>query len=160
MDDSPFGTHGDSTSIMAVGSIDLWSGNRHRAATRAARSEVDAARHEVAQFADAIALEVEDAYAQNLSAIERHATAVRARHAAAEAERITTERFAQGVVKMIEVLDTGTARREAETRELVARSDAHLARIRLAVKAGGQPEDVVPSIDPSLSPETASDEDQ
>jgi outer membrane protein TolC len=160
VDDSPFGTHGDSTSIMAVGNIDLWSGNRHRASAQAASHEIEAARHEVAQFADAIALEVEDAFEQNLSAIERHATSARAQHAAAEAERITTERFAQGVVKMIEVLDAGTARREAETRELLARSEAHLASIRLAVKAGRQPEDVIPLTNPSLSPETTPDEDQ
>jgi hypothetical protein len=38
------------------------------------------------------------------------------------------------------VIDATTARREAETRELVARAQAHLAAFRLAFKAGKAPE--------------------
>ena len=64
--------------------------------------------------------------------------------AAREAERITEERFKTGVVKMIDLLDAATARREAETRELVARADATAAALRLAVQAGRAPESVLP----------------
>ncbi len=88
-------------------------------------------------------LEVKDAYERALSARERHITAQDGRAAAAEAERITEERFRKGVVKMIDLLDTTTALREAETRELVARSDAHLASFRLAAKSGRAPETVL-----------------
>jgi outer membrane protein TolC len=160
VDDTPFGSHGDSTSIMAVGNIDLWSGGRHRAAVRAARAEAEAARLEIERFADAVALEVENAYEQRLSAVERHATAVRAQQAAMEVERITAERFSQGVVKMIDVLDASTARRDSEMRELVARSDAHLALFRLAVRAGRRPEDVAPQTGLSLSSKNPRDEDR
>ena len=59
------------------------------------------------------------------------------------AERITTDRFRAGVVKTLDLLDVTTARREAETRELVARADAHTAALRLAVKAGRRPESVL-----------------
>jgi outer membrane protein TolC len=64
--------------------------------------------------------------------------------AAAEVQRITEERFRQGVVKMLDLLDADTARREAETRELVARAEAHQALLQLAVKAGRQPETALP----------------
>ncbi|HQR46069.1 MAG TPA: hypothetical protein PK598_08655, partial [Thermoanaerobaculia bacterium] len=68
----------------------------------------------------------------------------KALEAAREVERITNERFRSGVVKMLDLLDATTARREAETRELVARAEAHAAALRLAVKAGRRPESVLP----------------
>ena len=46
-------------------------------------------------------------------------------------------------MKTLDVLDAATARREAETRELVARVEAHAATLRLAVKAGRAPETVL-----------------
>ena len=45
---------------------------------------------------------------------------------------------------MLDLLDAATARREAETRELVARADSQSAALRLAVKAGRAPETVLP----------------
>jgi outer membrane protein TolC len=140
VDDSPFGDHGDSTAILAQGSLDLWAGGRHRAAVAAARAEAEAAGHEVALFADAVRLEVRQAWATVDSARRRQATAAAALDAAREAERITAERFRAGVVRTIDLLDAATARREAETRELVARADANLAALRLAVAAGQAPE--------------------
>jgi outer membrane protein TolC len=144
VDDSLFGSHGDSSAVVAVGRLDLWGGGRHRAATAAARAEVEAASWEVEHLAEAIRLEVRKAYELATSARDRHSTAQAAQEAAREAERITRERFDQGVAKMIDLLDATTARREAETRELVARADAHLASLQLAVKAGNQPESVLP----------------
>jgi outer membrane protein TolC len=61
-----------------------------------------------------------------------------------EAERITGERFRTGVVKMIDLLDAATARREAETRELASRAEAASARVRLAVRSGQPPESMLP----------------
>ena len=49
-------------------------------------------------------------------------------------------RFENGVAKTLDVLDAMTARREAEARELVARAEAHLATLRLALAAGRRPE--------------------
>ena len=140
VDDSLFGSHGDSTALMAVGRIELWSGGRHRAAAASATAEYEAAAQEIDQFTAAVALEVRQAFEQARTARDRHRTAVEALEAAAEAERIAEERFRQGVVKMIDLLDVTTARREAETRELVARADAHLTHMTLATKAGRRPE--------------------
>ena len=143
-DTSPFGASGDSTAIMAMASVDLFSGGRHRAAAAAAASEAQAARSEVEQFGAGIRLAIRDAYERAASARQRHETARDAQQAAREVERITRERFAQGVVKTIDLLDATTQRREAEMRELVARAEAHLAGFALAVQAGRRPETALP----------------
>ncbi len=76
-------------------------------------------------------------------ALERRATAEAALAAAGETVRIVEERFRAGVVKTTDVLDAATARREAEMRELVARAEAWLAQLRLALAAGERPESIL-----------------
>ena len=146
VDDSLFGTHGDSTTIMAVASVDLvdlFRFGKRRSAIAAARADAEAGREDVARFEAGVRLEVAQAYELARVALERRATAVQALAAAEEAVRILEERFRAGVVKTIDLLDAVTARREAEMRELVARADAHLAAVQLAVKAGRAPESVL-----------------
>lgn len=140
VDDRLFGTHGDSTTIMAVVGANLFAGGSDRAAVAAARAEARAGGEQVRFAREGVALEVRQAYVEAQVAIARVETARKALKAAFEVERVTTERFRQGVVKMIDLLDADTARREAETRELVARAEAHVALLRLAIKAGRNPE--------------------
>jgi outer membrane protein TolC len=140
VDDVLFGAHGESVTIMARASINLLAGGSDKAAAAAARWEARAGQEDVARFAEGVRLETRQAYEAAVTARARHATATKALEAAREAERITSERFRTGVVKMIDVLDAATARREAETRELVARVDAHTAALRLAVASGRAPE--------------------
>lgn len=142
-DDGLFGTGGDATAVMAMASVDLFAGGRHRAAAAAADAELMAARREIEQFEEGIRLEVRAAYERAATARQRHATAAAAQRAAAEAERITRERFAGGIARTIDLVDAITARREAETRELLARAEAHLETFRLAVAAGRRPESVL-----------------
>jgi outer membrane protein TolC len=144
VDDTLFGAHGSSTSIVAVASLNVFSGGSDRAAVAAARWEAKAGAEDVARFAQGIQLQVRQAFQEAVTARQRQATAVKALAAAREAERITEERFKTGVVKMIDLLDATTARREAETRELVARADATAAALRLAVQAGRPAESVLP----------------
>ena len=155
-DQNPFGTDAHSGSIAAVASIDIFSGNRHRAAKAAAEADLEAGRQQLEQFEDGIRLGVKDAYETAISARQRYGTAVSAQQAAAEAERITEERFRKGVVKMIDLLDASTARQEAETRQLVAAAEAHLATLELAVRAGREPESVLPNNTTSTSSRTES----
>jgi outer membrane protein TolC len=129
---------------MAAVGMDLFAGGSHRAALAAARAEAQAASAQVSLFSEAVMLEVRQAFTQAQVAISRLETARKALRAAAEVQRITEERFRQGVVKMLDLLDADTARREAETRELVARAEAHQALLQLAVKAGRQPETALP----------------
>jgi outer membrane protein TolC len=146
-DEDLFGSSGNSTSVMAVAGLDLFAGGRHRAAAAAARAELEAARSQVEQLRAGIQLEIRGAFELASSARERHRTALAALESAREGERITGERFKKGVVKTIDLLDSATARREAETRELMARAEALLASLDLAVKAGREPETVLPAGD-------------
>ncbi len=141
--DKPFGSTGTSGSIMAVATWNLFHGGADRAAAIAAREDARAGREDVARFADGVRLEVRKAWEEARTAQARDETAKRALEAAREVERITEERFRAGVVKTLDLLDATTARREAETRELVARADAHTAALKLAVKAGRRPETVL-----------------
>lgn len=139
-DDTLFGSNGQSSTVMLVGSIDVLTWGRHGRAAAAAEAEVEAARTEIDMFEEGIGLEVREAYEKAASARERHATAISARESAVEAERITEARFEQGVVKMLDLLDATTARLEAENRELMARTEAHLADLMLALRSGRSPE--------------------
>lgn len=138
--DQLFTSDHDSAAIMGMLSVDLFSGNRHRAAKAAAEADYAAGQQQIMQFTEGIRLEVRAAYERAMTARKRFVTATAAQQAAQEVERITEERFKEGVVKMIDLVDATTARQEAETRELVARADAHLATLALAVKSGQQPE--------------------
>ncbi|MDH3402746.1 MAG: TolC family protein [Acidobacteriota bacterium] len=155
-DETLFGASADSTAVMAMARIELFAGGRHRAAAGAARADAEAARSDVEQFRQGIRLEVEGAFVRATSARERLATARGGVTAAAEVERITRERFASGVVKTIDLLDAVTARREAEMRELVARTEAHLAGLALALAAGREPESALPPSGGARGPSTAS----
>ena len=139
-DDRLLGGHGESTSVYAGMTLDLFDGGRKRAAVQAARARAEAGKQDVARLEAGIGLEVRQAWEAARTALERRATDREALDAAAEALRIVEERFRSGVVKTLDVLDAATARREAETRELVARAEANLDELRLAVAAGAAPE--------------------
>ncbi len=83
----------------------------------AARFQAEAGRHDVARFEEGVRLQVRKAYEDAVTARSRYATAAKALDAAREVERITQQRFKSGVVKMLDLVDATTARREAETRE-------------------------------------------
>ena len=128
---------------MAVATWNVFQGGADRAAVIAAREDARAGREDVARFSEGVRLEVRNAFEEAKTAEARHGTAKKALEAAREAERITDDRFRAGVVKTLDLLDVTTARREAETRELVARADAYTAALRLAVKAGRRPESIL-----------------
>jgi outer membrane protein len=143
-DDRLFGANGKSSTIMAVASVNLFAGGSDRAARAAARWDARAGAAQVVQFEQAVHLSVRQAYQEATTAHERELTATRALDAAAEGARITEERFKAGVVKMLDLLDADTARREAQERALVARADALASVLRLALLAGRAPESVLP----------------
>jgi outer membrane protein TolC len=140
VDDRPFGHHGDSTSVMATATLDLFAGGRHRAAAAAAMARAEAAAAEVERYARGVRLQVEQAWEEAGVADARRRTAEQAVTAAREAERVVEERFRAGLLKTLDLVDAETARREAETRELVARAELQAAVLRLATAAGQGPE--------------------
>ncbi len=149
VDDHIFGGHGDSTTIAALASFDLFDGGRKRAAVAVAQADADAGRADVARFAEGVQLQARQAYEAAAVALERRATAAAALSASAEGLRIVEERFRAGVVKTTDLLDAANARREAEMRELVARSDAWLTHLHLALAAGERPESILSATHPT-----------
>jgi outer membrane protein TolC len=129
---------------MAQATVNLFAGGSDRAALRAAEWDAKAGREDVARFREGVLLQVRQAWEDAATARARETTSARAVAAASEAERIVSERFSTGVVKMLDVVDAATARQEAQTRELVARADASAAALRLALAAGRRPESALP----------------
>lgn len=142
VDDELFGSNGDSTTVVALASWELFDGGRRRASVAAARAEAEAVHADVERFAEGIRLEAQHAFETAIVALERRATAAAALASAAEALRIVEERFRAGVIKTTDVLDATTDRREAEMRELSARAEAWLAQLRLSLAAGEAPESI------------------
>jgi outer membrane protein TolC len=140
VDEDLFGAGGDSTTIVALASFELFDGGRRGARIAAAEADAAAGRADVARFESGVRVEVRQAFEAAAVALERRATAAAALEAARESVRIVEERFRAGVVKTLDLLDAARARREAEMRELVARSEAWRARLALAVAAGRPPE--------------------
>jgi outer membrane protein len=139
-----FGNDSHAGTLMAVAQWNVFAGFSDRAALMAARADARAGREDVARFDEGVRLEVRQAFEEAKTARERYATSVKALEAARESERIVSERFQNGIVKMLDLLDVTTARREVETRELVARAESHLTAFRLALKAGRRPESALP----------------
>ncbi|MEO8278016.1 MAG: TolC family protein [Thermoanaerobaculia bacterium] len=148
VDDVLFGSRGDSTTIAALASFDLYDGGRRRAAMAAARADAEAGHADVERFSAGIELETKQAFEAATVALERRRTAAAALAAAAETVRIIEDRFRAGVVRSIDLLDAATAQREAEMRELAARADAWLTHLHLALAAGLEPETVLRSSTP------------
>ena len=148
VDDQLFGNHGDSTTIAALASFEIYDGGKRRAAMAAARADAEAGHADVERFAAGVELETKQAFEAATVALERRRTAAAALGAAEETVRIVEDRFRAGVVKSIDLLDAATAQREAEMRELVARAEAWLTHLHLALAAGLQPETVLRSSTP------------
>ncbi len=136
-DDTIFGSHGGSGSVMAFARIDLYSGGTEAARREAAQLDAAAWGFDVRRFEEGVQLEVQQAWHDLHTARARHATAADSLEAAREALRVREHRFAQGLDKMIDLLDAETAVREAELRELVARYDVSLGGYRLLFVSGG-----------------------
>jgi len=135
-DDALFGADGSSGSVMLNARINLFRGGADRQALDAARHRTRSFNENIDHFEEGIRLEVRQAWQDLNSARARSDTARASLAAAAEALRITDERFQQGLEKMIDLLDAETSLREAEVRELTARYDEAFAIHRLHFATG------------------------
>jgi outer membrane protein TolC len=135
-DDTVFGSHGGSGSVMAFARLDLYSGGRESAGREAARHDAAAGGYDIRRFEEGVKLEVQQAWHDLRTAEARLATAANSLQAAREALRVREHRFTQGLDKMIDLLDAEITAREAELRELVARYDVSLSSYRLLFTSG------------------------
>lgn len=142
-DDTFFGSHGDSSALMAVAKINLFRGGSDRAAVAAARHQTQSFESDIHRFEEGVRLEVRQAFHDLETARARLRTARSALGAAREELRVREQRFKQGLEKMIDLLDAETALREAEVRELTARYDVTLSAWRLELASGADLTEIV-----------------
>ncbi len=123
-------------SIKGALTFNIFSGGSDRARLSKARHSARAYRKDVERFEEGVRLQVQQAFGNYETAGLRHATALASLDAGRENLRVSEDRFREGVVKMLDLLDAETALRELEVRELVARYDRHVAAWELRHAAG------------------------
>jgi outer membrane protein TolC len=114
----------------------LWDGGRMKAEIAEASSLTSAARQRLEEFDSVLALDVRQRVldlASGRAAVEAADDAVRS---AAEARRVTAERYTAGVATYTEVLDAQVALLQAELDRTRALANVRLAEARLARALG------------------------
>jgi outer membrane protein TolC len=138
-DDKIFGSHGESYALMAVARWNVLDWGQTRAQVGGAKARyVEAEQAQRAQV-QAVEFEVRQASLMADEAQRRHEVALGAVGQAERALRIVEDRFAQGVVRVSDVLDAETALDDARVRELTARFDAQRSLRTLAFATGLPP---------------------
>jgi outer membrane protein TolC len=138
-DDRVFGSNGESYALMAVARWNVldWGQTRSQVGGAKARFvEAEQARRAQVQ---AVEFEVRQASFMAEEAKKRHDVALGAVGQAERALHIVEDRFAQGVVRISDVLDAETALDDARVRELNARFDAQRSLRTLAFATGLPP---------------------
>jgi outer membrane protein TolC len=110
----------------------LWDGGRVRAEVAQAASLAEAARHRLAEFDSALAVEIRQRTVELESARAAVVAAEDAVRAATEAQRVVTERYRAGVIGQIEVLDAEFALLQAELDRTRGLANVRLSEARLA----------------------------
>jgi outer membrane protein TolC len=109
----------------------LWDGGRTSADVRQAEALSDAARQRLAEFDSTLALEVRQRVLEIDSGLAAVAAAGDTVRAAAEAQRVVTERYRAGVISQTDVLDANVALLQAELERTRAVANVRLAEARL-----------------------------
>jgi outer membrane protein TolC len=121
----------DSWDVAVNVSWALWDGGRAAADVTAARASTAAAGERLAEFDDELEAEVRQRRLDLLSRLASIETAEDGVRSAAEARRVTSERFAAGVATSTELLDAQVALLSAELDRTRAQAEARLAEARL-----------------------------
>jgi outer membrane protein len=126
----------DDYAVGAVVRMNLYSGQRISSQAAAARSE--AARAEALRHSLALAVRVETqrAYYQAQSAWQSIDVARQAVDQAEEGLRIVGNRYAGGLLNIVDLLDAQVALQQARTRHFKALHDYKVARVDLAMASG------------------------
>ena len=138
-DDKIFGANGESYALMAVARWNILDWGQTRAQVGGAKARYAAAEQSHRAQLQNVEFQVRQASLQADEARARHDVAVGAVDQAERALHIVEDRFAQGVVRIADVLDAETALDDARVRELNARFDAQRALRTLAFATGLPP---------------------
>jgi outer membrane protein len=135
-DDELFGDNGESWAVMGQAKLNLFHGGADYHAQQKAVLDARAGEEDVKRFQEGVELEVRQALAERTGAMLRMEAASVALTSGREQLRVTEARYAQGVAQMTDLLDSQTALRELEVRELTARYDKLTSEYRLKFVTG------------------------
>ena len=131
-----FSDNQDNYSVGVVVRMNLYSGRRissQAAAAKAKAAQVKALRESLAL---AVRVETQRAYYQAQSAWQSIDVARQAVDLAEEGLRIVGNRYAGGLLTIVDLLDAQVALQQAHTRHFKAMHDYKVARIELALSSG------------------------
>jgi outer membrane protein len=131
-----FSDSADNYTLGAVMRINIFSGNRITEETRAARSLLARVREMQKSMALGIQVQTRQAFLTAQSARERIRVAKIAVDQAEEGLRITKNRYNNGLLTIVGLLDAELARQQARTSYFRALHDYKVARIELELAAG------------------------
>jgi TolC family type I secretion outer membrane protein len=126
----------DNYTVGAVVRVNLYSGQRISSQTAAARAKVSQAQAIRDSLALAVRVDTQQAFYKARSAWQRIAVARQAVSHAQEGLRIVSNRYAGGLLTIVDLLDAQEALQQASTRNFKAMHDYKVARIELALSSG------------------------
>jgi outer membrane protein TolC len=136
MDTEGFNDFGESYAVGAMAQIPLYRGGQTRSAVLAATAAWKQAQEMKKSARLLITLKNRQAYYETQSAWKRIAVAKSALEQAEEGLRIVENRYRNGMLTLVSLLDAEMARREARVNHFKALHDYKVARIDLMLAAG------------------------
>jgi outer membrane protein len=131
-----FSDSADNYALGAVIQVNIFSGNRISEETNAAKSLAARVREMRIGMEQGIQVQVREAFLKAISARKRIAVAKIAVDQAEEGLRIVKNRYNNGLLTIIHLLDAELARQQANTNYFKSLHDYKVARIELALAAG------------------------
>ena len=131
-----FEADGDSWTIMATLSFNIFKGFGDKARVAKADARLRKTRAMQQGISDKVELEVREAYFGLLTAQKQLEAAKRSVAQARESQTILKNRYENGMALMVELLAADTALKEAELREATARFNVRSAYAKLKWRAG------------------------
>jgi outer membrane protein TolC len=130
------GGDGTNWSVMAAARFTVFDGRATRARVRQARERHDGARRMNEFLRHAVGLEVRQAWYEVQAARKRLEQTVRAVEMSGESLRIVEDRYREGLVTLVELLEAENALTRARTREVAARRDLLTGQATLDLAVG------------------------
>jgi outer membrane protein len=125
-----------SYTVGALIEVALFSGFRDVSRTREARAAVEEVRASRSDLISGIEVETRQAYYETVTADERTGVAESAVSLADENRKIVSDRYQNGLLTIVELLDAETALQEARTNRYQALYDYRVSTVRLQLAAG------------------------
>jgi len=136
IDTDDFSSTGESFALGALAHWSLFSGGRVQAQVLSAQAALKRVRELFNATRLTIGLKIRQAYSETQSAWQRIAVTKGALEQAEEGLRIVENRYRNGMLTLVSLLDAETARREARINHFKSLYDYHMARIDLVLAAG------------------------